>query len=267
MKIAITADLHWGSRSHGDESTRAMARALHEEAPDVLVLAGDLASAGLDNVRACLEQFEGLPAERLFIAGNHDIWTPDGDSEELLRETLPAVGREHGFHYLEGAPWVDPTGRVGIAGTIGWYDYSFRDRSLPYDLDQYRRKYVRRVAAYNDRLFVRWPHSDEEFTALIVDELRATLAGLSARVEEIVAVTHHLPFEELVVRWPDHPAWAFANAYLGAARLGEALLEFPRVRHHFCGHSHVGICTRRNGLRSVNVGSNYHWKRYELLEI
>ena len=28
MKLAITADLHWGSRAHGDASTRDMIEAL-----------------------------------------------------------------------------------------------------------------------------------------------------------------------------------------------------------------------------------------------
>ena len=84
MKIAITADLHWGSRSEGDESTRKMVALLQAEAPDVIVLAGDIGSRGLDRIHECLDLFSAIDATRLFIAGNHDVWTRDGNSVSAL---------------------------------------------------------------------------------------------------------------------------------------------------------------------------------------
>lgn len=265
IKIAVTADLHWGHKKKGDESTLQMVRDLQKEAPDVIVLAGDLGGGGPESVRECLDLFAGIDARRLFIAGNHDLWTQDGDSEEILRETLPRIGREHGFHYLEGDPVV--IDGVGIAGTVGWYDYSFRDERLGIDLVHYERKYLRRVGSWNDRRFIRWGHTDREFTDLLASELRAALEGLSVKAAEIVAITHHLPFEELVVRTPQRRTWAFANAFLGSGKIGEVLLEFPQVRHHFCGHSHVPNSVRKGPIRSINVGSNYMRKRYEILEL
>ncbi|MCZ6603406.1 MAG: metallophosphoesterase [Planctomycetota bacterium] len=265
MRIAITADLHWGSKEQGDASTRTLIRDLREEDPDVLILAGDIGSGRQETIHQCLDLFSDFSARLLFVAGNHDIWTTDGDSEQIFRETLPEIGKEHGFHYLEGCP-VTIDG-VGIAGTMGWYDYSLRDESLGIDLVHYERKYLRRVASWNDRRFVRWRFSDRELTDLLVEQLRSTLAALSGDAKEIVVVTHHLPFAELVVRYPEHRAWAFANAYLGSVRLGEVLLEFPRVRHHFCGHSHARSVVNKGAMRSVNVGSTYLNKRYELLEV
>ena len=42
LRLAVTADLHWGIRPRGDEATRLLVAFLEAEPPDVLVLAGDV---------------------------------------------------------------------------------------------------------------------------------------------------------------------------------------------------------------------------------
>src|SRR5687768_13301238 len=106
MRIALTADLHWGATSQGDAATRVLARHLAEIQPEVFAIAGDVGEG--EEFRRCLSLFEALPGTRLLVPGNHDLWTrdPGVSSLELYEERLPALAAEHGFHYLDLAPYV-----------------------------------------------------------------------------------------------------------------------------------------------------------------
>ena len=80
------------------------------------------------------------------------------------------------------------------------------------------------------------------------------------------AVTHHLPFAELLPP-PRTAQWDFAKAYLGAASLGRTLLKHPHVRHAFCGHSHFPAEARVGHIAAVNIGSGYRWKTFKTLDL
>ncbi len=61
LRIAVTADLHWGHRT-GAGAVALLSSYLHAEPPDVLVLAGDL---GVGNqLDECLALFADLPGAR-----------------------------------------------------------------------------------------------------------------------------------------------------------------------------------------------------------
>src|SRR6266404_3231319 len=108
LRIAITADLHWGVRPSGDEATRMLVSFLEDagERPDLLILAGDI-GAGKD-FGPCLDLFAKIPCQKALVPGNHDIWVeaedPRGDSLRVYRESLPSVSAACGFHYLDNAP-------------------------------------------------------------------------------------------------------------------------------------------------------------------
>ena len=44
LRLAITADLHWGIRPEGDAATRLLVSFLEADPPDVLVIAGDVST-------------------------------------------------------------------------------------------------------------------------------------------------------------------------------------------------------------------------------
>src|SRR5262245_5604807 len=127
MRLAVTADLHWGSRPAGDEATRQLAAFLHEQPPDVLVLAGDVGAG--EHFAACLRLFAGLPCHKALVPGNHDVWVaPDdtrGDSLAVYQEHLPRVGADHGFHYLDQGPLLLEEADIALVGSMNWYDYSW----------------------------------------------------------------------------------------------------------------------------------------------
>ena len=110
------------------------------------------------------------------------------------------------------------------------------------------------------------PFSDVDFTRLLVEKLAGHIRQVADGCEQMVAAVHHLPFDQLVVS-KGKPNWDFANAFMGSELFGDLLLESPKVRHVFCGHSHQTGHAQLNQLSVVNVGSTYVKKRYETLTV
>jgi hypothetical protein len=134
LRIAITADLHYGTRhTAGQVATLELVTSLHERPPDVLILAGDIGAG--DDFGRCLSLFSGLTCLKALIPGNHDIWVtagdPRGDSLRVYQQVLPQIAHEHGFHYLDQDPLLLPEYGLAIAGSINWYDYSWAIDDLP----------------------------------------------------------------------------------------------------------------------------------------
>ncbi|MGQ9630724.1 MAG: hypothetical protein ACUVXI_10485, partial [bacterium] len=202
-------------------------------------------------------------------------------------------GNITGFHYLDGHPLVHDG--VGFVGSIGWYDYSFRELDPPFAEDteilrigpkrelegiswsdltdaDYARKelfYFYRGngmrVRWNDRLYVRWNLSDEEFLEENLAELEGHIEGIYPEVRSIVAILHHLPFEEEIIRKPQDPGWTFCNAFMGSSKLGELLLRYEKVRHVLVGHAH-----RRNHLAMGHIdvlNSSFDHRDPEPIEI
>jgi len=264
MKLLVTADLHYGLREAGDASARELAREICATDADALVLAGDTAALEPDLFVECFRLFEGFRGRKLAICGNHDLWSPNGDSLAIYREKFAAWAGEAGFEYLEGSPVV--LGNVGLVGTVGWYDYSFQDETLGLDERFYEQKYCPRLARWNDGQFVKMPLSDAEFNELVTERLVSSIQRIYEQVGTIVTVTHMLAFDCMIVHKPV-AAWNFCSAYMGSRALGETLLQFPKVRHHFCGHAHQPSRHKVGHIETINVGSNYYEKRYDMLEL
>jgi len=255
------------------------------------VLLGDTAGRDLSVLRECLRLFDGFSGRKLLVPGNHCLWCCDGESSlDRYERTIPEAAREEGFEVLDHCPVVLDS--LGLAGSIGWYDYSFRDEALAIPEAFYRAKVAPGaaarmaehhglVAAHGDVLsdrqlsigtrwmdgeHVRLDMSDEEFLERLTGRLERQLAALAERADRIVAFLHHLPFGELVPRGrPDR--FAFAAAYMGSRRLGEVLMSCPKVTHVCCGHSHWRRRRRIAHMTVINVGSTYTEKYLETLEL
>lgn len=288
MKVLVTADLHFDiARSR--EPTMALAARICATPADALLIVGDLAGADLEILEACLREFAGFDGVRMFVAGNHDVWTRGESSLHRYEEELPRVAAGHGFHYLDHEPlYLDD---VAFVGTMGWYDYQFAPRDSRMPMRFYENKIspaaAERLSAYHhlveghddvteemrgfavrwmDGEHVRFSMSDREFCDRLVTRFRAHLHAASRRAAHIVAAVHHLPFEEFVTQH-DGTTWPFVRAFMGSPRFGEALLETPAVGHVFVGHSHLSGRFRKGALTCVNVGSTYSEKRLEVLNI
>ncbi len=275
LRLAITADLHWGVRPEGDAATRLLVDFLRAQPPDVLVLAGDVGAG--EDFAACLALFTDLSCRKALVPGNHDIWVqeadPRGDSLQVYRQHLPEQCRQFGFHYLDGGPLFLPEVELALAGSINWYDYSWALEELRQQVpDWEERLQSKRFSRgrHNDARFVRWPLNDVRFTAEVVERLEQHLQEAFTRTEQLIVVTHHptfygLNFPQLEpIRSLDRLLW---EAFSGNRAL-EALLarHAERVPFAFCGHTHRA---RENSLRSIrgyNVGGDYDFKRLLLLD-
>jgi predicted phosphohydrolase len=274
LRIAITADLHWGIRPAGDASTRALLAHLRADSVDGLILAGDVGAG--DQFAPCLELFADLPGWKALVPGNHDIWvTSDdarGDSLEVYRTHLPALCRSHGFHYLDDGPLLLPESDLAVVGCINWYDYSWSIDRLPAASPHWeqhlREKWFTR-GRLNDARYVRWPLDDVRFTASVVETFAGHLSAALRAVGRALAVTHYPPFQAVSFPLPDAPGlddllW---EAFGGNQRMEEVLqAQAERVAFAFCGHTHRARTGDLGPIRGHNVGSDYPFKRLLVLD-
>ena len=292
MRLLVTADLHYDApRSRA--GTEELAAEMVRTGGDALVLVGDSASATHEPLRDCLSLFADFPGRKLMVPGNHCLWClPGEDSIDRYERIVPEIAAEEGFTVLDQEPVV--IDGVGLAGCIGWYDYSFRVKELGIPLPFYEAKIAPGAAErndehrhlverfrgrlnewhlnlgvrWNDGVYVRMQMSDEEFLSYVLDRLEKQLADLDAdeSVRKVAAFTHHVPFAQLL---PEDrpPPFAFASAYLGSERIGRSLLRCGKLTNVYCGHSHWRGRCRVEDVDVVNVGSTYEEKHVETVDL
>jgi predicted phosphohydrolase len=286
MRLLVTADLHY-NHARSREGADALIDEINAVNDiDALLVVGDVGVADGDSIEACLSRFT-FAGPRLFVPGNHELWSKRPDVN-LLDDELPRRVRSLDWHWLPDEPFVN--GTVGVVGSIGWYDYAFAEPSLEIPHAFYEAKVspgavlhtnvpahlvdaahacpaVARdvIARWNDGKFVALGMSDDALVrrecGRLADQLEL-LRGLSG----VVVATHTVPFAELL---PDRHTgqWDFARAYLGSPRLGQTIQRFGNVSHVVCGHSHFPREADLGPIHAVNVGAGYRVKRHVTLEV
>jgi predicted phosphohydrolase len=275
MRIAITADLHWGHGQRGDDATRLLRRHLDSDPVDLLILGGDIGTA--EHFDNCLGLFADLPCIKALVPGNHDLWVADddkrGDSLRVYQQHLPAVCAAHGVHYLDDAPLSLADAGLAIVGNINWYDYSWSLERLKAEVPDWewrlRTKTFTR-GRHNDGRFVQWNIDDVAFTQLVVAKLGRHLDEALKQVPRAIVVTHHpalygLNFpREVPPQDVDALLW---DAFSGNTAV-EALLSryTDKVPWVFSGHTHRERECRVGRTVGLNVGGDYHFKRMLMLD-
>lgn len=275
LKLAITADLHWG-HARGDEATLLLRDFLRDQPPDVLILAGDVGAG--EHFAECLQLFADLPGRKALVPGNHDIWVteddPRGDSLQVYRQHLPQLCAAHGFHYLDHGPLVLIHGELAVAGSINWYDYSWSLDELrcrfAHEEERLRTKRFSR-GRHNDARFVRWPLDDVRFTAEVVATLERHLNAALERAAQAIVVTHHPAFFGLNFPRPDGLPRSL-DGLLWDAFSGNCALETLLTKHAeripfvFSGHTHRARENTLADIQGYNIGGDYHFKRLLMMD-
>jgi Icc-related predicted phosphoesterase len=252
MKIAFISDLHVDSSPQCLSVLDDLVHGLTTLEPDVFIIAGDIAASTVLFEKS-LRSFVSLPCHKLLVAGNHDIWV---DSPASLQqgihsgvkydEIIPGICERNGFTCLGAAPRVIEG--IGFAGTIGWYDYSLRNKDFDgtFSLETYRNKHYGERFTWNDLKFARWMDDggtrlkcDEEVAGDMESSLGKQLSLLNQKgIAKTVVVTHHVPFREMIF-YPNLLPFDFFSAYMGSEGLGRVIASHQTVCQVICGHSHI----------------------------
>ena len=286
MRLLVTADLHYNQ-----PKSRGLADALIDQMngveADALLVVGDTATFDGDALERCLSRFR-FAGPKLFVAGNHELWTAAADSYLLFTQRLPQRVREAGWTWLQDKPFV--MGDVAIIGSIGWYDYSFAWPALKVPTRFYAAKVspgaaerlsgfaplfartddiapeaLQIVARWNDGRFAKLGRSDAFFLDELLETMEQQLKAVS-HVPRVVVATHCVPLAELLPP-TGRTQWDFARAYLGSQRTGELIRRFANVRQILCGHSHFPIEANVGEIQAINIGSGYREKIYRLIDV
>ncbi len=270
MRIAVTADLHWGHNSAGDDAIRLLVQHLRAQPPDLLLLGGDIGTGS--HFASCLGLFGDFACPKALVPGNHDLWVnPDdarGDSLQVYQDHLPGLCAAHAFHYLDRAPLILAQQQLAIVGTINWYDYSWslpRLRQQVPDWEARLQKMAFTRGRHNDRRFVRWNLDDGRFTQQIVAAFEHQLATALGQCERVLILTHHPAFYGL--SFPRLGPTSVPDGLLWDAFSGNTIIEELLCRHAerialiFSGHTHRARANVLEGVRGINIGGDYHFKR------
>jgi Icc-related predicted phosphoesterase len=281
MKIVATSDVHIPKYVN---KMGALVRKLSTEAADVLLLLGDIAPANDDAFDEFLCNLAYFRGPKLFVMGNHDLWTEAGSSRERYEKIVPQLLEKHKFHVLDREPVVYQG--VGFVGNIGWYDYTFSRVYTPPSSTQYiryknnkkfsmpevvkwsdlneedwRRKeiYYRgflgliQGTGCNDKEFIKDFWEDLEFCAMRQQQLDEDLKKVSKKATKIVAAFHCLPFKEGLIRNNTRPNVCYTNAFAGSKGMGDILYKHPKVGLCLWGHVHQRQNLSKGTIRCVNV--------------
>jgi len=263
MRAWFVSDLHvdicdWNTRLVDD-----IVDAMMKDTPDVLVCCGDICVSEL-TFRNVLAKFEHIDIPKLFVPGNHDVWLRKrdvfrcrkgwaGDSWKKL-ELLSDICDSVGWKPLMSGPVIIDD--VAFVGTMGWYDYSFRDEHLKVPIESYEAKGTTQQY-WNDGIFACFyrngkQDTDYKITEILNGELEKHL--IEARGRKIIACTHMIPFKEL--QGDMHRDGSFFNAFGGNATMGDLLVEHG-VSVSVSGHLHRNFHRVVRGIDCYQTSVGY----------
>lgn len=219
MRIAATADVHYGKQSKGKMHELFAAAS---QAADVLLICGDLTDYGLPEeaelLAADIRAHVRIPV--LGVLGNHDF---ESGHPEAVRDVLVNAG----VHMLDGE--AIEIGGVGFAGVCG-FGGGFGRRMLN---------------AWGEPLI-------KSFVKEAVDQsLRLEQALAQLQTERKIVLLHYAPLRATVEG--EAPE---IFPFLGSTRLEEPINRF-RVNAVFHGHAHNGTAegATATGIPVYNVSA------------
>jgi len=282
MKIALISDLHVDSSPDNFKIVDYLIEKLLSLKPDLFIIAGDIA-ANIQVFNITLKKFSLLSCSKLLVAGNHDIWI-DSSSSFLkgihsgikYYELLPQICKDNNFIYLGLEPYcIDG---IGFAGTIGWYNYTFRNKKYDtlFSIKTYRSKQFRKTITWNDLNFAYWMDdlkgrrkSDEEVALEMETSLKRQIESLKGQgVDRTIVVTHHVPFRKMIL-YQNRLPWDFFSAFMGSEGLAEIILEESTITHVLCGHSHIKNSLQIGTIKAIKspLGYSREWRTKNLSEL
>ena len=188
MKTAVLSDIHVDINREYPVA-QEFARYIKEQGARLAIIAGDVSESQqetLDTLNT-IEQLSG--ARVLFVPGNHDLWGPKGDPDQIGAIYSRYAQDEH---CLCGRDVV--LGDTVVIGDVGWYDYSFG--SGRYSFEEFEKMSLA-GRTWQDSLRNAWTRDNLGRTQWMLSRLEARMAAYPGK--KLVLVTHMLPIKEFTV--------------------------------------------------------------------
>ncbi|MBD3189544.1 MAG: hypothetical protein GF308_02820 [Candidatus Heimdallarchaeota archaeon] len=283
LKLIAVSDIHY-NYNHKTNNTflLTIVNYIAEQEADVILITGDI-DHNYQRLRFVLKIFKekNPDSEILFVPGNHDIWresqisnssphlspknTEISETVKKYYHLLPNICRKLNIHYLPNNPII--LENIGFIGSIGWYDYSYRNRKFDellakrfaqlakidysaekkqsfviasYALQEINHKY------WQDKLLADWGfnkerpkerHTDISVCQQMMKELQDDYSTIKDSCEKIVVGTHCVPFQEFII-YKNTLDWDYFSAFMGSEDLGEFILSNKKIRYAIFGHTH-----------------------------
>ena len=222
MKIAAIGDIHLpGLKYYPKGYLDRIVNEVKKELPYILLISGDLSdSYSLNRAIHHLKIIEELSIPvKIAVPGNHDKW--------YNNKTALLFRNPHKLMILDGTSFVVDN-KIGIAGIMGWFDYSFS----------------------SSKLEITPPPGDVMRVEKEIKKLKAALYNIRNTKIKILLM-HYSPIINTVA---DDPLVSKA----GSAKFLDIILE-NKVDYVFHGHAHntkSTLCYRVNNTQIYNVTAN-----------
>lgn len=266
MKVAFVSDLHIDTSLYNLEAVRRVVDYLSIQDPHVVCLLGDISPHDFTEI---LLPFKELRTPNKFLVpGNHDVWLTGHEMKSCLygsrKDSLwKAMHKIHRICWdtdwkllLDGPQVID---RIAFVGTLGWYDYSFKDNALKIPMEQYVAKHtLLETWMDGERTFFWSPENakrkavDKEIADYFNDLLDDHLKSVDA--DKTVCVSHFVPFKELQEGMHEGPS--FFNAYGGNKAFGKLLVKH-KVDISVSGHLHRNLHRNIEGIECYQTAIGY----------
>ncbi len=245
MKILALSDIHTDLVREEDKNdffTMLTTFLNAIENVNLVICAGDISPDPMELTSTLKTIGEAISAEYyLFVPGNHDVWEVPEPKNEISRfkyeQQLKDVVETTKFRYLPFNP-LCINDKIGVIGSIGWYDYSLRNPEWDEHLSIIDVSYSDKWYAgfvWNDARYANWGMKDEEVVDYLLKQLEIDYNNIQHCPYKI-AIFHHIPFKEGVEN-KRVIKWDYFSAFMGSKRFGEQLLQWG-VQLVIHGHAH-----------------------------
>lgn len=261
MRLLATSDLHLGHR----ENREALLR-LPSCPADWLIVAGDVGERP-EHLVLALETLTARFAKVVWTPGNHDLWSPPGETDRtrgLARyDELVGICRQYGALTPEDpyAEWADGTGTIVVPMFL-LFDYSLRPPGIPI-ASAVRWAREAGVRSGDEQMLDPSPWAScADWCRARCDATEARLAALPADTRTVLI--NHWPLRYDLARPPRVPRF---SVWCGTTRTEDWPTRF-RARAVISGHLHLRTTLWRHGVRfdEVSLGYPRDWCRERGIE-
>jgi putative phosphoesterase len=287
LKILSLSDLHLDiNKENSQKILNQLLEIIQKNSIDIFIIAGDIA-ANLKVIAEFFNRFIDIEIPKLYVPGNHDLWVNENqtlNSHLKYYEILPEIASTFEWHYLPQKPLkIDD---VAFIGSVGWYDYSTRNKDLDAILsyEHYEQKVNPTNKVWMDKQFITWNRniSDKDLTTKFLTEMLFDLKSLNFKtilqenhnsltnsminenIANLIAITHTVPDEEIIYR-TNNINIDYFHAFLGSNRIGELLDTILDTRViNLCGHYHrkSEIIKGNREIYTTPLGYHHEWQKY-----